>query len=198
MIIKYVDVAPDYLLADAINEINSIDWKAIDDGRTKRTPAFASSTSIQIRIHKQPEQMHSNVHEWGKIVETTDHPVHIKKFPKVILLADWIKNRVGGVKLGRVMLVNLSSGGVVIPHIDKGEYFDVHSRFHIPIKTNSKVNFGSSLNENLSHMQEHCLYQLNNTALHYVENLGDEDRIHLIVDVELPSRNTPENFTVSF
>lgn len=179
----------------AIDEMNKINWQLINDERSNRTTAFSSSTSVQIRIHKQPKVMYKDVHEWGKIVETVDHPINVRRFPNTLLLAEWIKNRVGGVNLGRVMVVNLASGGSVVPHIDKGEYFDIHSRFHIPITTNDKVLFGSVLNTDLGHMKEHCLYQLKNTDMHYVENLGSEDRIHLIVDVELPNKNNPENFT---
>lgn len=198
MVIKHISIAPEHLLKPSIEEINKINWNLIKDERSKRTPVFSSSTSVQIRIHKQPAKMFKDVHEWGKIVETVDHPINVKRFPNTLLLAEWIKQQVNGIKLGRLMIVNLAPGGSVDPHIDKGEYFEVHSRFHIPIITNNQVNFGSTLNTDLGHMKEHNLYQLKNTDTHYVENRSSKERIHLIADIELPYKNTTENFKINF
>ena len=87
---KFISEVPSDLFKNASNEIDSIDWESLDDGRTKRTIAFATSKSIQIRIHKQPKVMLDNVHDWGKIVDTEDHPLHVRMYPNSLKLAHWI------------------------------------------------------------------------------------------------------------
>ncbi len=129
------------MLNDAVSEIDKINWDSIDDGRSKRTIAFASSKTIQIRIHKQPKQLYSNVHDWGNIVETENHPIHFKIFPNVINLANWVLDKVSGKTLGRVFVAKLNPQGIIHPHIDSGKYFEVHSRFHIPVCTTSNAVF---------------------------------------------------------
>lgn len=192
---KFICPVPTQLIELANREIDTIDWDNLDDGRTKRTIAFASSKSVQIRIHKQPSVMLDNVHDWGRIVETVDHPIHSKMYCNILKVSQWALSAVNGNKLGRVFVVNLAGNGIIHPHVDLGEYFEVHSRFHIPIVTNSNAIFLESLdNEVGEHMSAGNLYKLNNSVLHGFRNMSNLNRIHLIIDIELPHNNINDYF----
>jgi len=194
MITRLIDKIPNDVFKIAQNEISNIDWDLINDGRTTRTIAFADSKSLQIRISKQPAVLLENVHDWGKIVETVNHPVHYHKFPGINKLSEWVLQRVNGVKLGRVFIARLVPGGTIPPHIDLGEYFDIHARFHVPFQTTADVNFSTSPDDALEHMTQQQLYKLNNTVTHYAKNNGQHYRIHLILDIQLDRLNTNETF----
>tara|TARA_B110000503_G_C7103663_1_gene394967 strand:+ start:384 stop:974 length:591 start_codon:yes stop_codon:yes gene_type:complete len=192
---KFICPVPNKLTGLVTSEIDTIDWDKLDDGRTKRTVAFASSKSVQIRIHKQPTVMLDNVHDWGEIVETVDHPIHSRMYRNILEVSQWVLGAVNGNKLGRVFVANLAGRGIIHPHIDIGEYFEVHSRFHIPIVTNKNAIFLNSLDTEVGeHMSVGNLYKLNNSVLHGFKNLSDLNRIHLIIDIELSHRNSNNYF----
>lgn len=82
----------------------------------------------------------------------------------------------------RANLVKLLPNSQIAPHIDKGEFLLSTHRIHLPIKTNQQCRFI------VGGIQEHIpfgeLWEINNTGeMHSVHNDGDEDRIHLIIDV---------------
>lgn len=195
MLIKLISKVPEDLFKNAKREIDAIEWNSIIDERSSRSIAFSSSKSVQIRIHKQPTSPLNDIHKWGEIVETVNHPKNYKNFSSTIILSNWVKEKVNGIHIGRVFITNLSANSIIHPHIDFGRYFEVHSRFHIPIKTNSLVNFSSGPNEPLEHMPKKWLCRLNNSSTHYLENKSNENRIHLIVDVKLSQENTNQNFS---
>lgn len=66
-------------------------------------------------------------------------------------------------------------------------YFDFNTgtvaRIHIPIQTSPNVSF--YINNQKFHLDEGNMYYTNIYKLHKVENNGLEDRIHLVIDVEL-------------
>jgi len=80
----------------------------------------------------------------------------------------------------RLILAKLVAGGRIPKHTDAG-YSLLHChRVHLPIVTNEGVVFhvgGEEIN-----MQAGELWEINNGTVHAVENRGDSDRIHLIVD----------------
>jgi hypothetical protein len=81
----------------------------------------------------------------------------------------------------RVEFINMKPNSRVRKHKDRSDLLYLSRRFHIPIKTNEKVLFFS---ENESrHLKLGRAYELNNIKYHSVVNSGEENRIHLIVDV---------------
>lgn len=83
-------------------------------------------------------------------------------------------------------LLKLSVGSVIKPHQDhKMGYEDNNFRIHIPITTNDGVSFMLD-NEPLRLLSGTCWY-INANFTHAVSNLGAEDRVHLVIDLE---RNT--------
>lgn len=80
----------------------------------------------------------------------------------------------------RLILAKLAAGGKIPKHTDAGHSLLNCHRIHLPIITNEDVVFhvgGEEIN-----MQVGELWEVNNGAVHGVENRGTEDRIHLIVD----------------
>jgi len=84
-------------------------------------------------------------------------------------------------KPGRVTLVNLPSHKLVTPHKDRSIYSKVVNRVHIPILTNDDVYF--SVDDETLNMKEGQAWEVNNAKLHGAYNLGDSDRVHLMIDI---------------
>jgi quercetin dioxygenase-like cupin family protein len=84
-------------------------------------------------------------------------------------------------KVGQALFIKLSAGKIIDPHEDSGDYLYVVSRHHIPIITNPKVGF--IVGGQTQHMKEGECWEINNNKEHSVFNEGDEDRIHLLIDI---------------
>lgn len=85
----------------------------------------------------------------------------------------------------RATLVRLKAGGSIAEHRDMNFSLTHSHRVHLPIVTNDEVWF--SVGSETINMREGQLYEINNRRLHSVENKGDDDRVHLILDFVLPS-----------
>jgi hypothetical protein len=83
----------------------------------------------------------------------------------------------------RIMFLQLSAGSNISPHCDSGESLIVNKRVHIPIKTSNKVFFTVGGDRRV--ITEGEIVEINNQMIHQVENLSDEDRVHLVVDWHL-------------
>ena len=117
------------------------------------------------------------------VVDCMDQQVNIVVYPDTVKLMNWVAAQVNGIQIGRAMIIKLEAGGTVGLHTDTGEYFDIHSRFHIPIKTNPGVVFGDSAANMHDHMPVQTLCKLNNRAPHQLQNNGTDFRVHLLIDV---------------
>lgn len=85
----------------------------------------------------------------------------------------------------RCLLASMPPHTVIPPHHDSGYWVPRSRRLHCAIKTNSKVVFlaGRTLDEmHRIEFKEGCVVELNNQAKHYVANLSEEYRTHLIFD----------------
>lgn len=81
----------------------------------------------------------------------------------------------------RAILVNLPKNCSIKPHIDKGKSLENTLRYHLPIITNDKVTF--TVGGEAKNLKESLLWEIKNTdKIHSVENNGDTDRIHFIID----------------
>lgn len=82
-----------------------------------------------------------------------------------------------------VRLLRLSVGSMIKPHKDhRMGYEDNNCRIHIPITTNDQVAFILD-NEKLTLSEGECWY-INANYTHSVSNFGNEDRVHLVIDLE--------------
>lgn len=84
-------------------------------------------------------------------------------------------------KIGKVTLIKLFDKKNVSPHRDYGDYLGFVRRFHIPIFTNKDVLFGIETTK--QHMAVGECWEINNSKSHFVINSGNEDRIHLLIDI---------------
>ena len=85
----------------------------------------------------------------------------------------------GGV-WGRSRFMGLAPGREVPPHIDIHYYWRTHLRIHIPVITNPGVPF--SCGAETVHMAAGECWIFDSFRPHNVQNKGDEQRIHLVLD----------------
>jgi hypothetical protein len=84
-------------------------------------------------------------------------------------------------KLIRAEFISLKPKSRIRTHKDRSDLLYLSRRFHVPIKTNPYVTFSAGLD--VRHLYPGRLYELNNINYHSVKNDGNENRIHLILDV---------------
>jgi hypothetical protein len=83
---------------------------------------------------------------------------------------------------GRIIIAKLPSGKAVDPHIDEGRYAEAYMRLHVPMRTNAAAWLKSG--DETCAFKDGELWWFNHRISHAAFNLGDTDRIHLIVDVQ--------------
>jgi hypothetical protein len=84
-------------------------------------------------------------------------------------------------KILRAILVNLPSGKSIPSHVDSGPSLVYCRRIHIPIQTNEKCFF--TVGDDKKNLKLGEIWEINNDKkMHSVDNFGDDDRVHLIVD----------------
>jgi hypothetical protein len=101
----------------------------------------------------------------------------------ILDFCDYFKEIIDGFLFEKtaVRLLNLGPGAEIKPHTDHClGYEDGMFRLHIPIITNSDVEFILD-NQRLIMNEGECWY-LNTNFIHSVKNGGDKDRIHLVID----------------
>lgn len=81
-------------------------------------------------------------------------------------------------------LLNLRAGAVIKQHRDAELAFENgEARLHIPVVTNTKVEF--FVENDLVTMKEGECWYINANLPHRVTNKGDQDRIHLVIDCKV-------------
>jgi len=95
----------------------------------------------------------------------------------------------GGI-VSRIQLARMQPGTAIEQHIDQSPMLNAAHRLHIPLQTNSDVEFVVDGQRVI--MDVGILYELNNRVPHSVVNRGNSARIHLIIDYIPPAHNTPD------
>lgn len=88
-------------------------------------------------------------------------------------------------KVGKCVFIKLPPSKKVGKHRDSRDYLGAVRRHHIAITTNDNVLF--FVNEESKNMKVGECWEINNNQLHSVENNGDTERIHLMIDI-LPNK----------
>lgn len=83
--------------------------------------------------------------------------------------------------VAEVSFNKLKSGGVITGHYDHGDYYEYMRRYHIPLQTNNDVLF--YIEKSIVNMPVGQCWEVNNAKYHSVQNYGNCDRIHLVVDI---------------
>lgn len=81
--------------------------------------------------------------------------------------------------LARVVLARMGVGGLISPHIDEGPYYLEHNRFHVGIMGRYRLTTKSG---SIAIMPGD-VWWFDNQVNHWATNVGDCDRIALIMDV---------------
>jgi len=90
--------------------------------------------------------------------------------------------------LARAKIVCLPAGRRVYPHIDRGEYYRLSGRYHFILK--SSLGSWLKAGDEDIRMKEGELWWFDNDQMHEANNDGDEDRIHIIFDLQpISARN---------
>lgn len=94
------------------------------------------------------------------------------------------------VEVGRVIITRMRPGGIITPHVDEGPYADRYDRFHVCLTGDSGFKCGGQIQA----MEPGQLWWFNHKLEHSVQNANDE-RIHLIIDVEAPAYRAMRGLT---
>jgi hypothetical protein len=90
----------------------------------------------------------------------------------------------------RIILTRLSPGAVITPHRDHGPSMLRSHRYHLAITTNERVEFG--IENEMRHFAPGEIWEINNRKYHAVRNLGEEARVHLILDYVVPGEEVQD------
>lgn len=112
--------------------------------------------------------------------ENIDYPPY-KTLTDARPLIMWLMSRVSGERLGRCMINKIAPGGRIYPHADTPAHCEYYSRFHIVLESNAQSFFRAG--DEQVNMRAGEIWWFDNSLEHEVRNEGDNDRIHLIVDI---------------
>ena len=98
-----------------------------------------------------------------------------------------LKKYYGDGQIIRIELVNLPNKSKVKPHYDYGDSLEKDNRVHLPLQTSEKVIF--KVGDEEKNMKVGEVWEINNKKIHSVENNGNIDRIHLIIDFKKANTN---------
>jgi aspartyl/asparaginyl beta-hydroxylase (cupin superfamily) len=101
---------------------------------------------------------------------------------EILKIESLFNELIGNGKITTALLINLPKYKKILPHTDSGsEHFFKNNRLHIPIVTNDNCWFHVS--DETKQMKKGEIWEINNSnKVHSVDNDGDSDRIHLLVD----------------
>lgn len=85
----------------------------------------------------------------------------------------------------RLQFANMKVGSAIKKHVDTGPWVQALHRVHIPIFVNDNVFFRMlDKTGTLAPLQYQAgeVFEINNAIAHNVDNLGKDDRVHLLID----------------
>jgi aspartyl/asparaginyl beta-hydroxylase (cupin superfamily) len=153
---------------------NNLDWDGFTDRQKKFNSEHVHTKTIPIIFDKSFNFNHL------KIILTEHYPLFKDEILKI---EEQVKLNTGeNGKIMRALLVKLTAGKSIRPHVDTvGFSLVVGRRIHIPIQTNDDCFF--TVGDDRRNLKLGEMWEINNDKKeHSVENLGETDRIHLIVD----------------
>ena len=161
-----------------LSEISAHDavW-AEQTGRQNRVRVQAETHGIPLRGLRRSKIMgrrRRDVHE-------TRYTSLSRRFPETTALLQQLAVEIGG-QLGRAKLARLPPGGHVMPHVDRGTYYEARDRYHLVIASHSGSIMRAGDEEVWMRAGE--LWWFDNKAPHAASNDSAHHRIHLIFDLE--------------
>ena len=166
-----VDIQP------VLSEIlaHTIAWTE-QTGRQSRIRVQAETDGIPLRGLRHSKIMgrrRRDVHE-------TRYTSLASCFPHTVALLERFANELGG-NLGRAKFARLPPGAHVLPHVDRGEYYELRDRYHLVVdcQGTSMLQAGD---EEIS-MRDGELWWFDNKVIHSARNESQRHRTHLIFDL---------------
>ncbi len=159
---------------------------------TSRQEKFEAHTDTQtIKLLFDPDYRHTNPTEHPALQEFASliEPLHshiVATFGKTMRQRKLIRKNGPGYFI-RIVLTRLAANSEITRHVDDGESLKLCHRIHVPIITNEECFF--CVGESRIHMRAGEMWEINNRLVHYVENGGDQARVHLIQDFVQPGEN---------
>ncbi len=93
----------------------------------------------------------------------------------------YAKQHIGDVTVQQAMLTRLRAGTVIPRHRDRGPLTAKTHRIHVPVITNTECIF--KVGDESMNLDAGEIWVIDNVnRYHSVKNLGNTDRIHLIID----------------
>jgi len=123
----------------------------------------------------------STIQELHLQVDCEDYTLSL--YPDISELVGDIYTHAGGKKLGRIILAKLPPGKVVTPHCDEGPVPEMYTRYHAIVQSGHGSWF--LVGREAVEMLTGEVWIPNVQVIHAVVNLSDEDRIHLIIDIQV-------------
>lgn len=113
--------------------------------------------------------------------ESIDYPAYAK-LPEARPIVMALMSRLGGVRLGRVMLNKIEPGGMIYRHADSPEHCRYwNNRIHVVLRSAPGNDFECD-GEHV-YMKPGEVWWFDHSLEHAVVNNSAEDRIHLLVDI---------------
>ena len=103
------------------------------------------------------------------------------RFPRTMALIEGFAEELSG-ELGRAKLARLPSGGRVLPHVDRGEYYACRDRYHLVVDSLGGSVLQAGDEEVSMHPTE--LWWFDNKAIHSARNESPHPRTHLVFDLK--------------
>ena len=159
----------------------------------QKTEANKETQCILMRYQNAPQLdlYHANLndgsddHAWRIGLECFD-TLEYSLLPEFRPLVAWVMARTGADRLGRVLLAKLPPDKRVYTHDDRGLYVDYYTRIVIPITVHQPGNV-ARIGDEFLEMNEGEAWTYAYEVEHEAVNNTPFDRVHLFVDVRLPS-----------
>jgi hypothetical protein len=182
--IQCLELVQDSLFEGIHEELQNLDFDNLHNPIRSAIPGFSDTRSLY--LHEIDGGTVGQVN--GYDVRTKSNETNILKCPRIMNLANYVKNKVHGLKFGQIIISRLGPYGKVQPHIDPIKFFRCYSRFHIPLLTYNDI-FFYNIEEEKFNMKQQYLYRLFGMTKHRVENHTPHNRFHLIMDIALHTPN---------
>lgn len=159
-------------------------WKEDTYLRDYPQGPFNQIESIMLRfpvkgVYETEEELKNHLSTYDQH-ENIDYPAY-KILPEARPIIMSLMTRVGGERLGRVMINKICPGGKIFPHKDTPSHTEYYSRFHVVLKSSPGVVFRAG--EEHVYMAQGEVWWFDNKEEHEVINNSDDDRIHMIIDI---------------
>jgi hypothetical protein len=141
-----------------------------------------------------PDSPHQEVNDiWLRFNEIKDDPSAVIDDHESICYQAWdhvpndvifgLMARVKGLRLGRVIITRLPKGGKIAAHVDGGDHARYYERYHVVLKNESGSIFRCG--DEVVQMNAGEIWWFDNTVEHEVVNQSNDDRIVMIVDIQV-------------